>query len=105
MTKFITVEEAVRLIPDGAMVGVGGFCGFGAPDSLLIEMGKQFEETGRPRGLSIITSASAGDGKEDGWGLQALGSEGQIKAVYSSVCKLPPAINRAVLISHFVFLR
>ena len=96
MTKFISVEEAVRLIPDGASVGVGGFCGFGAPDSLLIEMGKQFEETGSPRGLSIITSACAGDGREDGWGLQALKGEGQIGALYSSVCKLPPSINRAV---------
>ena len=96
MTKFITVEEAVRLIPDGATVGVGGFCGFGAPDSLLIEMGKQFSETGSPRDLSIVTSASAGDGKEDGWGLSALRGDGQISALYSSVCKLPPAINRAV---------
>ena len=96
MAKFISVEEAVRLIPDGAHVGVGGFCGFGAPDSLLIEMGRQFEETGKPRGLSIITPASAGDGKEDGWGLSALRGEGQIKALYTSVVKLPPAINRAV---------
>ena len=96
MTKFISVEDAVHLIPDGATVGVGGFCGFGAPDSMLIEMGKQFEENGSPRDLSIVTPASAGDGREDGWGLSALRGEGQVKALYTSVVKLPPAINRAV---------
>ena len=96
MTKFISVEDAVHLIPDGATVGVGGFCGFGAPDSMLIEMGRKFEENGSPRDLSIVTPASAGDGREDGWGLSALRGEGQVKALYTSVVKLPPAINRAV---------
>ena len=96
MTKFISTEEAVRLIPDGAAVGVGGFCGFGAPDSLLIEMGRQYARCGHPGGLTIVTPASAGDGNEDGWGLSALRGEGQIRALYSSVVKLPPAINRAV---------
>ena len=96
MTKFISVEEAVSLIPDGASVGVGGFCGFAAPDSLLIEMGRRFEQTGSPRELSIVTPASAGDGREDGWGISALRREGQVKALYTSVVKLPPAINRAV---------
>ncbi len=96
MSKFFTIEEAVSLIPDGATVGIGGFCGFGAPDSLLIEMGKRFSEKGRPRDLSVITSASAGDGNEDGWGISALKGDGQIKALYTSVVKLPPAINRAV---------
>ena len=96
MAKFISPEEAVKLIPDGATVGVGGFCGFGAPDTLLIEMGRQFKKSGSPRDLSIVTPASAGDGNPDGWGLSALKGEGQIKALYTSVCKLPPAINRAV---------
>ena len=96
MAKFISIEEAVKLIPNGATVGVGGFCGFGAPDSLLIEMGKQFEQTGAPRDLSVVTPASAGDGREDGWGMSALRREGQLKALYTSVVRLPPAINRAV---------
>ena len=96
MSKLISVEEAVKLIPDGAMVGVGGFCGFAAPDSLLIEMKRQFEEGNRPRDLSIVTSASAGDGRPDGWGLSALAGEGQVKALYTSVVKLPPVINEYV---------
>lgn len=96
MAKFISIEEAIKLIPNGATVGVGGFCGFGAPDSLLIEMGKQFEQTGAPRDLSVVTPASAGDGREDGWGMSALRREGQLKALYTSVVRLPPAINRAV---------
>lgn len=96
MAQFISVEEAVKLIPDGCTVGVGGFCGFGAPDSLLIEMGDRFAREGSPRDLSVVTCASAGDGREDGWGISALRAEGQMRALYSSVVRLPPAINRAI---------
>lgn len=35
MAKFITVEEAVRLIPDGASILYGGFLGCGSPHRLI----------------------------------------------------------------------
>lgn len=31
MSKVITACEAANLIPDGATVAMGGFCGFGSP--------------------------------------------------------------------------
>jgi propionate CoA-transferase len=96
MAKFITVEDAVRLIPDGSTVGVGGFCGFGAPDSLLRGMGSRYEKEDRPKNLTIVTPASAGDGREDGWGLSAIRAPGLIGSLFTSVVKLPPAVNRAV---------
>ena len=96
MTQFISIEEAVSKIPDGATVGVGGFCGFGAPDSLLKGIEKRYSESQHPAGLTIVTPASAGDGQEDGWGLSALKADGLIDAIYTSIVRLPPAIGRAV---------
>lgn len=96
MTKFVTIEEAVALIADGATVGVGGFCGFGAPDSMLRGIEKRYNETKSPKGLTIVTPAAAGDLREDGWGVSALRAEGLIDGIYTSIVKLPPAISRAV---------
>lgn len=96
MPKFISLQEAAALIPDRCTLGVGGFCGFGAPDSILREIGRRYSETGSPKGLTLITPASAGDGTEDGWGLSALRAEGLIAELITSVVRLPPAINRAV---------
>ena len=96
MTKFISIEEAVSKIPDGATVGVGGFCGFGAPDSVLRGIAKSYHETQSPKKLTIITPAAAGDMKEDGWGLSAMREDGLIDGIYTSIVKLPPAISQAV---------
>lgn len=96
MAKMISIEEAVALIPDGCTIGVGGFCGFGAPDSLLRGMGETYEKTGSPKQITVVTPASAGDNQEDGWGLSALRAEGLMSALITSVVKLPPAINRAI---------
>lgn len=96
MTKFISLQEAVKLIPDGCRLGIGGFCGFGAPDSILREMGKAYLETGSPKNLSIVTGACAGDGTEDGWGMAPLRHDGMISEIYSSIATLPRAIQRLV---------
>lgn len=34
-TKFVSIEEAVELIKPNTSIGIGGFWGFGAPDSIL----------------------------------------------------------------------
>ena len=96
MTKFVSIEEAVSKIQDHATVGVGGFCGFGAPDSLLKGIEKRYNETNSPVGLHIVTPAAAGDLKEDGWGLSALRAKGLMESIYTSIVKLPPAISTAV---------
>lgn len=96
MTKFVTIEEAVKLIKDNDTVGVGGFCGFGAPDSMLRGIEKRYNETKSPKNLAIVTPAAAGDLKEDGWGLSALRADGLIDSIYTSIVKLPPAISEAV---------
>ena len=96
MTRFVTIEEAVNLIKDNDTVGIGGFCGFGAPDSMLRGIEQKYNETKHPAGLHIVTPAAAGDLKEDGWGVSALRADGLIDSIFTSIVKLPPAISQAV---------
>jgi propionate CoA-transferase len=96
MTQRIDLEQAVDLVPHGCTLGVGGFCGFGAPDSILREMGKRYAKTGSPGNITLVTPASAGDKTEDGWGISFLREDGLIDTLISSIVMLPKAIQRDV---------
>ena len=96
MTKFISIAEAVDLVRDGSSLGIGGFCGVGAPDSLLRGIGASYEKTGSPKDLTIVTPACAGDMTYDGWGLAAIRADGLVKELYTSVLTLPKAIQKSV---------
>ena len=49
MAIFIDKEQAAKLIKDNDVLGVGGFCGFGAPDTILSAIGKRFETEKSPK--------------------------------------------------------
>jgi hypothetical protein len=55
--KVVSAVEAVRLIHDGDAVAVGCFVGGGAPEALLVALGKQFLNTGKPRNLTLVYAA------------------------------------------------
>ena len=57
MTKVVeNTNQAVRDIPDGATVMIGGFGGSGAPIELINSLIDRFIETGSPKNLpSSIT--------------------------------------------------
>lgn len=92
MTKFTNLEEVAELIKDETVVGVGGFCGFGAPDSVLRAIGKRYQNTSHPKKITIITPAAAGTGKKDDWGINALGASGLIDTMITSVIMLPKTV-------------
>ena len=96
LTKFISLDEAASMINDRDVVAVGGFCGFGAPDSILREIGKRYKETLTPRNLTIITPAAAGDGTEEEWGINSLGADGLVDTIISSVIMLPKTILKGI---------
>ncbi len=58
MPKFISIEEAVELIPDGATIMVGGFVGCGSPDKLL----KALSESGKKDFTIIANDPGCGPG-------------------------------------------
>ncbi len=61
MSKVISADEAAALIPDGAIVTVSSSSGLGCPDAVLAAIGRRFEESGHPRGLTTLHPIAAGD--------------------------------------------
>lgn len=95
MSKIITLEQAVAMIPDGATVGVGGFIGSGHPQEFSVGMEESFLKTGHPRDLTIMFSAGIGDGT-DRLGLNKIGHEGLLKRIIGGHWGLIPKLQRLV---------
>lgn len=64
--KIVTARQAADAIKDGSVFTIGGFCGFVAPDELLIGIRERYEETGSPKGLTMLKGVSVGDYAERG---------------------------------------
>lgn len=91
MAKFMSAEEAVKLIKTGDTVAISGFVGMGHPEEISLAMEKRFLETGEPRDLTLTHGASQNDGKSN-WGLNRWGKVGLIKKVVSGHWGLQPDI-------------
>ena len=94
MSKIITAREAANLILDGATVALGGFCGFGSPDELLIGIRNRFEETGCPCDLTLVKGVSVGDKAQRGGSRIAL--DGLVRKVVCSHVGLEPALAKMI---------
>lgn len=78
--RFLTADEAVALIPDGATVGLIGGGGGLCEASLLHERCEaRFLETGHPRGLTLLHSLGIGDRNRTG--LNRFAHEGMTRRV------------------------
>ena len=56
--KTIPIEDAVKMIPDGATLMVGGFMGVGTPERIIDELVRQGK-----KGLTIIANDTAIPGR------------------------------------------
>lgn len=70
MPKFITAQEAARLIPDGATVGLAGMGLSGWPEELACAIRDSFRATRHPCNLNLKQGSALGDW---GYGNQFLG--------------------------------
>ena len=95
MSKVISLEEAVKMIPDNATVGVGGFIGCGHPQEFSVGIEESFLKTGHPNNMTIMFSAGIGDGT-DKLGLNKLGHEGLLKRIIGGHWGLIPKLQRLV---------
>ena len=95
MSKVISLEKAVSMIPDGAAIGIGGFIGCGHPQEFSVGIEESFLKTGHPNNLTIMFSAGIGDGT-DNLGLNKLGHEGLLKRIIGGHWGLIPKLQRLV---------
>ena len=61
MPKIVSSAEAVKAIPDGAIVAVNSSSGLNCPDAVLKAMGERFDREQHPRGLTMLHPIAAGD--------------------------------------------
>ena len=92
--KVISAQQAADLIKDGATLAVGGFCGFGSPEELLIAIGDRFEQTGSPKNLTLFKGVSIGDKEKRG--CSRISREGLISKVICAHIGLEPPLQKLV---------
>ncbi len=93
--KVISVEDAARVVMDGDTVATSGFVGVGFPEELAIALEERFEETGSPRGLTLVYAAGQGDGKTRG--LNHFAAEGMVGRVVGGHWGLVPSLGKLAL--------
>ncbi len=91
MARFMSAEEAVKLVKTGDTIATTGFVGMGHPDELSQAIEKRFLETGEPRDLTLAFAASQSDNKSN-WGLNRFAKDGLLKRVVAGHWGLQPDI-------------
>src|SRR6185436_10287174 len=72
-------------------VAFSGFVGTGTPEELICAIERRFEESGTPRGLTLVFAAAPGDGKDRG--LNRLAREGLVKRAIGGHWSLVPKLG------------
>ncbi len=57
--KVISAEDAARVVMNGDTVATSGFVGIGFPEELALALEGRFAETGSPRDLTLVSTATS----------------------------------------------
>jgi acyl CoA:acetate/3-ketoacid CoA transferase len=96
--QFLSADEAVRVIPNGATLAIGGTGAVLEADLVLAALDRRFRETGEPRDLTNINPMCPSDRPGEG-GLNVVAHEGMLRRVIggSFAGKRHPALIRMIL--------
>lgn len=89
--EFVTADDAVASIPDGATVATDGFTLLGVAEEVYEAVERRFLASGRPRGLTIV-GASGQSGNE--LGFEHFAHTGLVRRVVGSHWGLQPRMSR-----------
>ncbi len=92
MPKFLSADEAVKLIKDGDTLATEGFVGNSAAECLFKAIEKRFLETGEPKNLTLFYCAGQGDGKDSQ--VNRLAHVGLVKRVVGGHWNLAPKMGK-----------
>jgi propionate CoA-transferase len=93
MTKFVSAEEVVKMIPDGATVATVAMTLSCACEEILKTIEDSFLKTGHPRELKLLHSAGQSDRKR---GFMHLAHEGLLARIYGSHWGLCPGLMELI---------
>lgn len=93
MAKFVTAEEVVKMIPDGATVATVAMTLSCACEEILKTLENSFLTTGHPRDLKLLHSAGQSDRKR---GFMHLAHEGLLQRIYGSHWGLCPGLMELI---------
>lgn len=94
MSKVVSMDEALNLIQDGAVLASSGFVLAGTSEAVFKALGERYAKTGRPRGLTGVFCASQGNG--EGTGYDHLAQDGMIDKIIGGHFGLCPGLQKYI---------
>jgi propionate CoA-transferase len=82
-SKVVSVEEAVKNIPNNSTITIGGLISILCPEKVLEALGERFLDTGEPRNLTVITPVRVGWDPKKSTGLEHFAQKGMLKRLIS----------------------
>ena len=76
--KFVTANEAIKVIKDNDMIGISGSGGCGSPENLLQALRLRYESEGHPKNIGVTCGISASNLTEDYVGFNNLAVDGMV---------------------------
>ena len=98
MAEFLSADEAVARIPDGATIGMTGIVMCGVAEEVAAAIERAFRDRGHPRDLTLVHAAGIGNWQKSG--VAHLGHEGLVTKWIGGHTGAAPALAHLIEENH-----